>query len=86
MPTVLIEALAAGVPVVATDCASGPRDLAGRPLRRPVPVGDVAALAEAVSAGLSAPRREVPAEALRPYTVEHAVDAYCRLIAEVARG
>ena len=58
LPTVLIEALAAGAPVVATDCVSGPREILqdGR-YGVLTPVGDVTALAEAVSATLSAPRR-----------------------------
>jgi glycosyltransferase involved in cell wall biosynthesis len=87
LPTVLIEALAVGVPVVATDCVSGPREILreGR-YGALTPVGDAAALAAAVSAALGAPRRELPCEALRPYSVDYAVDAYCRLIKEVTRG
>ena len=49
MPVVLIEALALGIPVCATDCPSGPRDVlqdgkAGRLVR----VGDFRALSEAI--------------------------------------
>jgi glycosyltransferase involved in cell wall biosynthesis len=87
LPTVLIEALAVGVPVVATDCVSGPREILrdGR-YGALTPVGDAAALAGAVSAALSAPRRELPEEALRPYTLDYAVNEYCRFIEELTHG
>ena len=84
LPTVLIEALALGTPVVATDCKSGPREI----LRDGahgllVPVGAPAALAEAMSAALAGGRREIPPEALLPYSMDYAVNAYCRLIGEL---
>ena len=53
MPNVLIQALASGPPVVATDCHSGPREiLDGGRYGRLVPVGDVQALADAISSTL----------------------------------
>ncbi|WP_018142150.1 MULTISPECIES: glycosyltransferase [unclassified Thioalkalivibrio] len=53
---VIVEALAAGAPVVATDCPSGPREILqdGR-VGRLVPVGDPGALSEAMEATLGAP-------------------------------
>src|SRR5690606_37626457 len=48
LPTVLIEALACGCPIVATDCPSGPAEiLQGGRYGSLVPMGDAAALAQA---------------------------------------
>lgn len=56
LPNVLIEALASGTPVLATDCLSGPREiLAGGEYGRLVPVQDVAALAQALQDFLREP-------------------------------
>jgi glycosyltransferase involved in cell wall biosynthesis len=54
LPTVLLEALALGTHVVATDCPSGPREiLQGGRLGRLVPPRDPVALAEAMAAALA---------------------------------
>ncbi|HKU40643.1 MAG TPA: glycosyltransferase [Polyangiales bacterium] len=57
-PLVLIEALALGVPMIATDCATGPAEvLAGGRYGDLVAVDDVAALASALCAHLREPAR-----------------------------
>ena len=56
LPNVIIEALALGLPVVASDCHSGPREiLADGRWGRLVPVGDARALRDALEATLADP-------------------------------
>jgi|AVFP01.1.fsa_nt_gi glycosyltransferase involved in cell wall biosynthesis len=82
LPLVLVEALALGTPVVATDCPSGPREtLQNGYYGRLIPVGDDLALADAMAATLDSPLpAEKLKEAARPYAIEAATDAYLKVM------
>jgi len=81
LPTVLIEALYCGPPVIATDCPSGPREiLADGRHGLLVPVGDVTALTQAIESGLAGRTPRPTAESWRPYSLEVIVDQYINLL------
>ncbi len=81
-PNVLKEALALGTPCVASDCQSGPREILqdGR-FGRLVPVGDAAALAQAMAETLVSPpdRHSLP-EAVAGYTLAASSRAYLNVL------
>jgi glycosyltransferase involved in cell wall biosynthesis len=81
LPTVLIEALALGTPVVSTDCRSGPVEiLEGGKWGALIPVGDFQSLAEAILKRLAQDwRNEVPDQALEKYTSRYAASEYLRV-------
>lgn len=82
---VLVEALAVGTPVVATDCPSGPAEILeqGR-WGKLVPVGDPVAMRRAIQATLETP--EIDKIGLRQraqyFSIERAAEQYLRLAGE----
>lgn len=82
LPTVLIEAMACGCPVVSTDCDFGPREiLEGGKYGELVPVGDPEALSAAMARALDAPRsRGVLRERALFFSAENAVERYETLL------
>jgi len=77
LPTVLIEALSCGAPVIATECPSGPREiLAEGRFGRLVPVGDVKTMTSALNAALDGEVIRPPEESWRPYVMDTVVDDY----------
>ncbi|MBC7220193.1 glycosyltransferase [Candidatus Bipolaricaulota bacterium] len=89
LPTAIIEALALGVPVVSTDCPSGPREILdnGR-FGELVPVGDADALADAILRALDTPHDpERLRERAKQFSVGNAVAQYLALLGlEVGGG
>jgi len=82
LPGVLIQALACGCPVVSTDCPSGPAEiLDGGRYGALVPVGDYAAMAEAILATLAhPPERSVLAARGAEFSIDRAVEGYLELL------
>jgi glycosyltransferase involved in cell wall biosynthesis len=81
LPTVLMEALCCGAPLVATDCPSGPREiLRDGQYGQLVPVGDTTALAQAIEVALADNRPSPPPESWRPFELETVVNQYSNLL------
>ena len=85
VPAVVIEALASGLPVVATNCSISMSSLVGE-FGGIVPVGDASALASAMAAQpvLTPATRRDAVRAIARFTVERAAVAYADLFRIVA--
>ena len=80
LPTVLIEAMACGCPVVSTNCHSGPAEiLENGKYGKLVAVGDAAGLAEAMVGTLDAPESLNVVRRAQDFGVEQAVAGYLEI-------
>lgn len=85
LPTVLVEALYLGAPIVATDCPGGSREiLKGGQFGRLVPVDDPLNLAEAISGSMNDRRSFPPKESWEPFHLDFVVDRYVNLLPGVS--
>jgi glycosyltransferase involved in cell wall biosynthesis len=86
LPTVLVEAMACGCPVVATDCPSGPDEiLEGGKWGPLVAVGDPEALAAAILKTLeSPPSADLLRSRAAVFSHDNAVQAYTQLFASLS--
>ena len=88
LPTVLIETLACGVPIVSTDCPSGPSEIldSGR-YGMLVPVADPKALAAAIEVQASKPcDKNANLTRAQAFSTQWAVKHYLRLIPDAAKN
>lgn len=78
LPNVLVQAMAFGTPIVATDCRSGPAEiLCGGTYGTLVPVGDTNAIAQGLERALAQPRQhEAMTHARAVYGARNAAEEY----------
>lgn len=80
LPTVLVEALATGVPIVSTNCPSGPDEiLEDGKYGLLTAVDDPDALAEGIAAALNSPR-DIGKVRAQAFSVEASADAYIKVL------
>jgi len=87
LPTVIIEALILGIPIISTDCLGGPSEiLEGGKYGKLVPVGDYKAFARAVLETLeSPPNPDFLKKRAEDFSYEKIVTQYLKVINEVLK-
>jgi len=84
LPTVLIEALYLGVPIISTDCPSGPKEILknGR-WGTLIPMKDADALTTAIVFALRNRHDTPPKDSWAPFTQAYAISCYQKLLRQV---
>ena len=83
LPTVLVEALYCNVPIIATDCPSGPREILQNGLYgQLVPMGDAKHLANVIKEQLDGQALRAPSESWHPYEMETVTDQYLHILCD----
>jgi glycosyltransferase involved in cell wall biosynthesis len=81
LPTVIVEAMALGIPIISTDCPSGPREiLLNGKYGQLVHVDDPFALAAAITKTLTSIGIIPPAESWKSFELEGVVDQYINVL------
>ena len=87
LPTALIEAMACGCPVVATDCPSGSKEiLAEGKYGKLIPVGDAEALSTALMGTLqNPPQSRLLIDRAKDFEIQNSVSDYLNLIEDICQ-
>ena len=81
LPTVLIEAMALGIPVVSTNCKSGPEEILNQgEFGNLVPVGDSDAMSQSITAVLNGEHPVVHKAWLKQFGIQGSVEQYLKLM------
>jgi glycosyltransferase involved in cell wall biosynthesis len=85
LPNALIQAMALGRPVVATDCPSGPKEILenGR-YGKLIPMSNLEAMAKALSQVLSEPHKAMSNDWIRRYEAEAVISQYLEFMGVTA--
>jgi glycosyltransferase involved in cell wall biosynthesis len=84
LPTVLVEALALGTPIVSTDCPSGPSEiLGGGQYGALVPVGDTEAMTTAIYRAITGEHQRPDGSSWLKFTTSVATAAYVDILTQV---
>jgi glycosyltransferase involved in cell wall biosynthesis len=81
LPTVIVEAMALGTPIISTDCPSGPREiLLDGKYGQLVPVDDPFALAAAITKSITDNQYHPPQDSWKSFELESVVNQYINVL------